>query len=93
DFADTAALVRNLDLVVTVDTSIAHLTGALARPVWVLIPFTTDFRWLHKRADSPWYPTMRLFREPVAGDWATPMGEMVQALRETVARSDAARPK
>jgi hypothetical protein len=82
DFADTAALVRNLDLVVTVDTSIAHLARALARPVWVLIPFTTDFRWLHKRTDSPWYPTMRLFSEPVAGDWATPIAQMVQALRE-----------
>ncbi|MGD0389260.1 MAG: tetratricopeptide repeat protein [Tepidisphaeraceae bacterium] len=82
DFADIAALVRNLDLVVTVDTSIAHLAGALARPVWVLIPFLADFRWLHKRSDSPWYPTMRLFRQPVADDWATPIVQMVQALRE-----------
>ncbi|MGD0140672.1 MAG: tetratricopeptide repeat protein [Tepidisphaeraceae bacterium] len=82
DFADIAALVRNLDLVVTVDTSIAHLAGALAKPVWMLVPFVADFRWLHKRTDSPWYPTMRLFREPVAGDWATPVAQMVQALRE-----------
>ena len=82
DFADIAALVQNLDLVVTVDTSIAHLAGALAKPVWVLIPFVCDFRWLRKRTDSPWYPTMRLFREPVAGDWATPVAQMVQALRE-----------
>jgi len=92
DFADTAALVRNLDLIVTVDTAIAHLAGALAKPVWVLIPFVSDFRRLHNRTDSPWYPTMRFFREPAAGDWGTPIGEMVRALREMIARLGAARP-
>jgi tetratricopeptide (TPR) repeat protein len=80
DFADTAALVRNLDLVVTVDTSIAHLAGALARPVWVLIPFMADFRWLHKRTDSPWYPTMRLFRQATFGDWPSVISRNVEAL-------------
>src|SRR5262249_7334717 len=61
--ADAAALVQNLDLVVTVDTALAHLAGALAVPVWVLLPFTPDWRWLLERQDSPWYPTLRLFRQ------------------------------
>ena len=80
DFADTAALVQNLDLVVTVDTSVAHLAGALAKPVWVLIPFLCDFRWMLSRTDSPWYPTMRLFRQTKPGDWETPVAEMAAAL-------------
>jgi ADP-heptose:LPS heptosyltransferase len=82
DFAETAALVHNLDLIISVDTSVAHLAGALARPVWVLIPFQCDFRWLQDRTDSPWYPTMRLFREPVAGDFVTPVSQMLKALQE-----------
>jgi len=82
DFAETAALVQNLDLVVTIDTSMAHLAGALAKPVWVLIQFQCDFRWLTNRTDSPWYPTMRLFREPTRSDSATPIAQIVQALRE-----------
>jgi len=82
DFADTAALVQNLDLIISVDTSIVHLAGALAKPVWVLIPFQSDFRWLTDRTDSPWYPTMRLFRQPSNQDVATPIAQMVEALRE-----------
>ncbi len=82
DFSDTAALMQNLDLVITVDTSAGHLAVALGRPVWVIIPFESDFRWLAGRTDSPWYPTMRLFREPVAGDTVTPITQIVQALRE-----------
>lgn len=70
DFADTAAVVSQLDLVISVDTSVAHLAGALARPVWVLLPFVPDWRWLLDREDSPWYPTARLFRQPKPGDWA-----------------------
>jgi tetratricopeptide (TPR) repeat protein len=81
DFADTAALVQNLDLVVTIDTSVAHLAGALAKPVWVLIPFQCDFRWLLNRTDTLWYPTMRLFRQIKIGDWDTPIHELVTALR------------
>jgi tetratricopeptide (TPR) repeat protein len=81
DFADTAALVQNLDLVVTIDTSVAHLAGALAKLVWVLIPFQSDFRWLLDRTDTPWYPTMRLFRQTKVGDWDTPIHELVTALR------------
>ncbi|MBG9388902.1 tetratricopeptide repeat protein [Caenimonas aquaedulcis] len=70
DFADSAALVAALDLVVTVDTSVAHLAGALGRPVWILLPFCPDWRWMLERDDSPWYPTARLYRQQVAGDWA-----------------------
>ncbi|MGD0767837.1 MAG: tetratricopeptide repeat-containing glycosyltransferase family protein [Tepidisphaeraceae bacterium] len=80
DFADTAALVQNLDLVISVDTSVAHLAGALAKPVWVLIPFQPDFRWLLDRTDTPWYPTMRLFRQPTQTGWQTPVEQMAQAL-------------
>jgi Tfp pilus assembly protein PilF len=69
DFADTAALVSNLDLVISVDTSVAHLAGALGKPVWVLLPNLPDWRWLLDRADSPWYPTARLFRQDDAGLW------------------------
>jgi tetratricopeptide (TPR) repeat protein len=69
DFAETAALIANLDLVISVDTAIAHLAGAMAKPVWTLLPFAPDWRWMLDRADSPWYPTMRLFRQPAIGDW------------------------
>jgi ADP-heptose:LPS heptosyltransferase len=83
DFADMAAFIQNLDLVVSVDTSIVHLAGAVAKPVWVLIPHAPDFRWLLDREDSPWYPTMRLFRQPLGTDkWDVPIGKMVAALRE-----------
>jgi tetratricopeptide (TPR) repeat protein len=80
DFADTAALVAGLDLVVTVDTSVAHLAGALGRPVWILSRFDGCWRWLEHRDDSPWYPTARLFRQPAPGDWATPIAELAAAL-------------
>jgi tetratricopeptide (TPR) repeat protein len=69
DFADTAALLEQLDLVISVDTSIAHLAGALARPVWILLPYLPDWRWMHDRADTPWYPSARLFRQTVVHDW------------------------
>lgn len=68
-FADTAALMEALDLVIAVDTSVAHLAGALGRPTWVLLPHAPDWRWLLQRDDSPWYPTARLYRQPAAGDW------------------------
>lgn len=71
DFADTAGLIDNLDLVITIDTSIAHLSGALAKPTWLLLPHVADWRWLLGRTDSPWYPTMRLYRQPKAGDWTS----------------------
>jgi ADP-heptose:LPS heptosyltransferase len=69
DFSDTAALAANLDLVISVDTSVAHLAGALAKPVWVLLPFVPDWRWLLDRDDSPWYPTARLFRQGDSRRW------------------------
>jgi hypothetical protein len=69
DFADTAAIMTHLDLVITVDTSVAHLAGALGRPTFVMIPFAPDWRWLTDREDSPWYPTLKLFRQPQFRDW------------------------
>ena len=78
DFAETAALVSCLDLVITVDTSVAHLAGAMGRPTWVLLPFTPDYRWLLGRDDSPWYPTLRLFRQDARRDYA-PVLERVRA--------------
>jgi tetratricopeptide (TPR) repeat protein len=69
DFADTAALIQQLDLVISVDTSVAHLAGALGKPTWTLLTHTADWRWLTERGDSPWYPTMRLFRQTTRGDW------------------------
>jgi tetratricopeptide (TPR) repeat protein len=71
DFSDAAALISLMDLVISVDTSIAHLAGALGKPVWILLPFDPDWRWLVDRKDSPWYPTARLYRQPEAGDWAS----------------------
>jgi ADP-heptose:LPS heptosyltransferase len=73
DFADSAAIVANLDLVICVDTAIAHLAGAMGKNCWVLLPdYKTDWRWLTRRNDSPWYPgVMRLFRQPRTGDWTT----------------------
>jgi tetratricopeptide (TPR) repeat protein len=70
DFSDTAALMQEMDLVVSIDTSVLHLAGALGRPAWGMMPFAADWRWLTERTDSPWYPTMRLFRPSASGDWA-----------------------
>jgi hypothetical protein len=69
DFTDTAAALQALDLVIAVDTSTAHLAGALGRPVWLMLPFALDWRWLRHREDSPWYPTMRLFRQSTPRVW------------------------
>jgi len=81
DFADTAALMSGLDLVISVDTAIAHLAGALGRPVWTLIRSVPDWRWGLGREDTPWYPTMRLFRQRVAGDWDELIGRVAAELR------------
>ncbi|WP_207479588.1 glycosyltransferase family 9 protein [Arenibaculum pallidiluteum] len=81
DFAITAAVVNALDLVITVDTSVAHLAGALGRPVWVLLDHDPDWRWMLGREDSPWYPTMRLFRQDAPGDWGGVVQRIAQALR------------
>jgi Flp pilus assembly protein TadD len=81
DFADTAALVEALDLVISVDTSVAHLAGALGKPVWILNRYDQCWRWLVGRTDSPWYPTARLFRQRSPGDWAGVIRDVVEALR------------
>ena len=81
DFAETAALVTCLDIVISVDTSVAHLAGALGRVTWTLLPYSPDFRWLLDRDDSPWYPTMRLFRQNESRDW----DELVDRVRAELA--------
>jgi hypothetical protein len=83
-FMDTSAIMMNLDLVITSDTSVAHLAGALGVPVWVALPFVPDWRWLLDRSDSPWYPTMRLFRQKRIGDWMGVFEEIRAALAERV---------
>jgi tetratricopeptide (TPR) repeat protein len=80
DFAETAALMTNLDLIISSDTSTAHLAGALGRTIWTFLPFGADWRWLLDRADSPWYPTMRLFRQNTLGDWGEVIDRVAQAL-------------
>jgi Flp pilus assembly protein TadD len=80
DFADTAALIDALDLVISVDTAVAHLAGAMGKPVWVLNRYDTCWRWLLNRSDSPWYPTLRLFRQPGPGDWDSVMRNVATAL-------------
>ncbi len=81
DFRDTAALVALVDLVITVDTAAAHLAGAMGRPVWLLLPFSPDWRWLLERETSPWYPTMRIFRQPRIGDWDSVIARVGRELR------------
>lgn len=81
DFADTAALIAGLDLVITVDTAMAHLAGGLGRPVWLMLPHSADWRWQEGREDSPWYPTARLFRQNAAGDWEGVVAAVAEALR------------
>lgn len=83
DFADTAALLAGIDLLISVDTATAHLAGALGRPCWILLPcFKADWRWLRGRADSPWYPASRLFRQPRRGDWNAPVKALSAALEQ-----------
>jgi hypothetical protein len=82
EFDSTAALIAELDLVISVDTSLAHLAGALAQPAWILLPFAPDWRWQLARTDSPWYPTARLFRQPRSGDWDAVVRDVAAALIE-----------
>jgi Flp pilus assembly protein TadD len=90
DFADAAALLANLDLLVCVDTAVAHLAGAMGKPVWVLLPFPPDWRWMLGREDSPWYSTMRLFRQEVRGDWSGALKRLERELRSFAAAYDTA---
>jgi Flp pilus assembly protein TadD len=85
DFADTAAIINGLDLIIAVDTAVAHLAGAMGKPVWLLSRFMGCWRWLRDRSDSPWYPTMRIFRQPSPGDWASVLAEVRVALAERAA--------
>ncbi len=86
EYADTAAVIKQLDLVISVDTSVAHLTGALGKPCWCMVPCVPDWRWQLKRDDSPWYPTMRLFRNSMDGDWTHSVREMTKELKKLVAQ-------
>ena len=82
DFSDTAAFIDNLDLVISVDTAVAHLAGALGKPVWTLLPFSPEWRWLLDREDSPWYPSMKLFRQSSFGDWDSVMERVAAELQK-----------
>jgi hypothetical protein len=82
DFSETGAVIKNLDVVVAVDTAVVHLAGAIGSEAWVLVPEPSDWRWLLDRTDSPWYPTLRLFRQKRAGEWAPVLAEVAKALRE-----------
>lgn len=81
-FMDSAAVIQQLDLVISVDTAPCHLAAAMNIPTWIMLPFPADWRWLLERSDSPWYPTVRLFRQPSAGDWNTPLSEMLSELKK-----------
>ena len=82
DFGETAAVMENLDLIITIDTAMGHLAGALGRPAWIMLPKAADWRWLLDRSDSPWYPTVRLFRQQIAGAWDQVIGDVTGALAE-----------
>jgi ADP-heptose:LPS heptosyltransferase len=84
DFAETAAAMTALDLIISPCTSTTHLAGALGRPLWVMLASAADWRWFRDRDDSPWYPTARLFRQSVAGDWTDPVARMRAALDDLV---------
>ncbi len=86
DLADTAALIANLDLIIAVDTAVAHLAGAMGKPVWTLLPYVSDWRWLLDREDTPWYPTMRLFRQTCRGDWDGALVRVTEELRLAASR-------
>ncbi len=84
DFVDTATLIQQLDLIISIDTAVTHLAGALGKPTWLLLPFAPDWRWMLHRNDSPWYPTVQIFRQPIAGDWESVLREVRAALEEKI---------
>jgi len=88
DFSDTAAFIENLDLIISVDTAVVHLAGALGKSVWTLVPFAPDWRWMLTREDSPWYPTMRLFRQSSPGDWEPVIASIEKELSEFISNFD-----
>jgi ADP-heptose:LPS heptosyltransferase len=81
DFAELAALIETVDLVISIDTNVAHIAGALGKPLWILLPFTPDWRWLNDRPDTPWYPQARLFRQQSWGDWRSVADDVLAALQ------------
>ena len=87
--ADTAARVAELDLVISVDTAVAHLAATMGKPVWLLSRFRGCWRWLEARADSPWYPSMTIYRQPTPGDWATLLERLRSDLQDLVQQMDA----
>jgi hypothetical protein len=91
DFNDTAALIANLDLVITIDSAVAHLAGAMGKPVWLLLPYASEWRWMRNRSNTHWYPTMRLFRQPHPGDWSAVISrvrdELIQILSQQEKKS------
>ncbi len=91
DFSDTAALIECLDLVISVDTSVAHVAGAIGKPVWILLPYHPDFRWMLERTDSPWYPTAKLYRQPKSEDWQSVIHQVLLELEEFIASKTSAR--
>lgn len=86
EFSDTAALIGLADIIITIDTALAHLAGALGAPTWVMLPFAADWRWLRERDDSPWYPTARLFRQPRYGDWDSVIQQILRELPPWIER-------
>jgi tetratricopeptide (TPR) repeat protein len=93
DFSDTAAVISQLDIVISVDTAVAHLAGALGAPVWILLPFVADWRWMTARNDSPWYPTARFFRQTTRGQWDAPIESVRHALLNLVSKGSHGRPR
>jgi hypothetical protein len=83
DFADSAAIIEELDLIITIDTAVAHLAGALGKPLFLLLPYAADFRWLRGRDDSAWYPTARLLRQPAFGDWDSVVARLCALLGDS----------
>jgi len=85
DFSETAALLMNLDLLISIDTAAVHLAGALGRPAWVLVRHAADWRWMREGSDSPWYPTIRIFRQTNLGDWSHPIAQVAAELTQAAA--------
>ena len=86
NFMDTVAVMQNLDLIITIDTAVAHLAGALGRKVWLLLPYSIDWRWVVGRQDTPWYPSMRIFQQPKPFDWASVMRQVYDELAKVMAQ-------